>query len=59
MKNTATATSTAPALWIVLIVSAIGNATASVLDLNPFVGVALGVLTLICGAALVIRHRRR
>jgi hypothetical protein len=47
-----------PALWLVLIVSAAGNAAASSAGIAPYVGIALGVVTLACAAALAVHHYR-
>jgi hypothetical protein len=48
-----------PVLWVLLIVSAIGNAISSGIGLHPAVGIAFGVLTLGFVAALVADHYRR
>jgi hypothetical protein len=45
-------------LWIVLTITAVGNATVSAMGLNPVVGVALGVATLASGVGLVVQYRR-
>lgn len=47
-----------PVLWLVLIVSAAANAVTSASGLNPLVGVAFGVVTIACVAALVVHHYR-
>jgi len=47
-----------PLLWLVLAVSAVCNVVASALDVNVFVGVGFGLLTLSCGVALVAGHYR-
>jgi hypothetical protein len=48
-----------PVLWVLLIVSAMGNAISSGVGLHPAVGIAFGVLTLGFVAALVADHYRR
>ncbi|MGI5228162.1 hypothetical protein [Actinoallomurus sp. CA-142502] len=48
-----------PVLWLLLVVSAAGNMVTSTTGVNVFVGVAFGVATLACGAALIIQHYRR
>jgi hypothetical protein len=47
------------ALWIVLVLAAVGNATASMLGLTVFVGIGLGLVALASGVALVVHYRRR
>ncbi|MGC9668449.1 hypothetical protein ACNTMW_18070 [Planosporangium sp. 12N6] len=47
-----------PALWLGLIVSAAGNAAASSADIGPYPGIAFGLVTLACAAALVVHHYR-
>ncbi|MET7419884.1 hypothetical protein [Dactylosporangium sp. NPDC005555] len=47
-----------PVLWLVLIVSAGANATASTADANPLIGVGFGLVTLACAATLVVHHYR-
>jgi hypothetical protein len=47
-----------PALWLALLVSAAGNAAASSADIAPYLGIAFGVVTLACAAALVVHHYR-
>jgi hypothetical protein len=47
-----------PVLWLVLIVSAAANATASMTGVHPLVGIGSGVITLACAAALVVHHYR-
>ena len=48
-----------PALWGLLIVSALANAISSGIGLHPAVGIAFGVLTLGSAAALIAGHYRR
>jgi Flp pilus assembly protein TadB len=45
-----------PALWLLLLVSAVCNVVANTADVNPFVGVAFGMITLSCAAALISQH---
>jgi Flp pilus assembly protein TadB len=47
-----------PVLWLLLVVSAAANAVASASGLTPLVGVAFGVVTLACVAALIVHHYR-
>jgi hypothetical protein len=46
-------------LWVVLVLSAAANAAASSLGAPLFLSVTLGVVALMAGAALVVRHYRR
>jgi hypothetical protein len=48
-----------PVLWLVLILSAAANATASAAGANPFASVGFGLITLACAATLVVHHYRR
>jgi hypothetical protein len=48
-----------PLLWLLLVISATCNAVTSSMDISVFVGIAFGLLTLLCGAALVVDHYRR
>ena len=57
MTNIEAKTSRRPLLWAALAVSALCNATTSIIGLGA-VSIAFGVLTLLCGAALVLHHRR-
>jgi hypothetical protein len=47
-----------PLLWVVLALGAAGNLLAQVLTANVLVSIAFGLLTLACGAALVVEYRR-
>ena len=46
-------------LWVVLTITAIGNATTSAMGVNPVISVTFGVVTLACGVALVAQYRRK
>lgn len=46
------------ALWVGLFVSAAANASASSLGVNPLIGIAFGLATLGCIAALILHHYR-
>ncbi|MCP2170049.1 hypothetical protein LX83_006937 [Goodfellowiella coeruleoviolacea] len=48
-----------PVLWLVLVVSAAGNAVFSSLDDTVLVGIGLGLVTLGCAVALAVHHYRR
>lgn len=48
-----------PVLWLLLVVSAAGNLVTSTIGVNVFVGMAFGVATLACGAALIVQHHRQ
>ncbi|WP_229402274.1 hypothetical protein [Micromonospora okii] len=45
-----------PLLWVALVVSAVLNATLSMVDV--LLGAAFGVVVLACAWALVVRYRR-
>jgi hypothetical protein len=45
-------------LWVAVVISAICNATTSVLGVNVIVSIAFGLLTLGFGVALVANYRR-
>jgi hypothetical protein len=47
-----------PALWLLLILSAAANATASTVGANPLAGVGFGLITVACTVALVVHHYR-
>ena len=47
-----------PVLWLVLILSAVANATTSTIGGNALVGAGFGLVTLACAAALVVHHYR-
>lgn len=47
-----------PALWLLLILSAAANATASTVGANTLAGVGFGLITLACTVALVVHHYR-
>jgi hypothetical protein len=47
-----------PLLWLLLVVSAAGNALTSTAGLSLFVSVAFGLATLGLGAALAVHHYR-
>ncbi|WP_191298867.1 hypothetical protein [Lentzea cavernae] len=47
-----------PLLWTALVVTALCNAAASLAGLTA-VGIVFGFLVLLCGAGLVVEHRRR
>jgi hypothetical protein len=46
------------ALWVVLVVSAVGNVVFSAMAINTFIAAGLGLLTLSCGVVLVRGHYR-
>ncbi|WP_405616690.1 hypothetical protein [Streptomyces sp. NBC_00076] len=45
-------------LWIVVVVSAVANMTASFGGANTWVHLACGAVTVLCGGALVVRSLR-
>ncbi|MEV4382594.1 hypothetical protein [Streptosporangium sp. NPDC049644] len=47
-----------PVLWLLLVVSAALNMVTSSIDVNVFVGIGFGLLTLACAAALIVHHYR-
>lgn len=47
-----------PALWLLLIVSAVANGVSTSIDLHPLVGIGFGLLTVACIVALVVHHYR-
>ncbi|GAA1042560.1 hypothetical protein GCM10009557_68850 [Virgisporangium ochraceum] len=47
-----------PVLWLLLIVSAAANATASAAGANVLAGIGFGLVTLACAATLVVHHYR-
>jgi membrane protein YdbS with pleckstrin-like domain len=47
-----------PVLWLLLIVSAAGNAGTSFAGTNVALHTAFGVVTLVCAIALIMNHRR-
>ncbi|MEU6022980.1 hypothetical protein ACGFIK_06190 [Micromonospora sp. NPDC048871] len=56
--ETATRSLFRPVLWLVLIVSAVINASMSIADANVFVGAGFGLVTLTCAVLLVVHHYR-
>ena len=51
-----------PVLWLLLVISAAANMAASSTGLNMMIGIGFGLVTLACGAALIVdhyQHRRR
>jgi hypothetical protein len=52
-----TAGAVRPLLWLALVLCAAGNAVTSTTGPVP-VGIAFGLLTLACAAALIVQHRR-
>ncbi|MEU7844690.1 hypothetical protein AB0B39_27425 [Micromonospora sp. NPDC049114] len=47
-----------PLLWLALFVSAAINAVLSNALDNPWIGSVFGLVALLCGAALIVHHRR-
>jgi hypothetical protein len=47
-----------PVLWLVLVLSAAGNAGASFGGVNVALHIAFGVVTLLCAVALIAHHVR-
>ena len=47
-----------PVLWLVLIASAVINATMSITGQNVFVGGGFGLITLAAAVGLVVHHYR-
>ncbi|WP_341720615.1 hypothetical protein QQG74_13470 [Micromonospora sp. FIMYZ51] len=47
-----------PLVWLLLIISAVTNATLSLVGANVFVGAGFGVATLACATVLVVHHYR-
>ena len=45
-----------PVLWLVLVVSAMTNAVASMSGVNLLVGLGAGLVTLACAVALAVHH---
>jgi UDP-N-acetylmuramyl pentapeptide phosphotransferase/UDP-N-acetylglucosamine-1-phosphate transferase len=43
-------------LWLVLVISAAANVVASTAGLNLFIGLAAGLVTVACAAALIVDH---
>jgi len=52
-------TTTRIVLWVLLLISAVGNVVMSASGLHVLVGIGFGLLTLGFGTALVVDHRRR
>jgi hypothetical protein len=51
-----------PVLWLLLVISAAANMATSNTGLNMMIGIGFGLVTLACGAALIVdhyQHRRR
>jgi hypothetical protein len=51
-----------PVLWLLLVISAAANMATSNAGLNMMIGIGFGLVTLACGAALIVdhyQHRRR
>ncbi|MFE5563941.1 hypothetical protein ACFQ68_03025 [Amycolatopsis japonica] len=44
-------------LWFVLVVSAAVNAITSIVGLSPYVSIAFGAATFLCGMALFVGRR--
>jgi hypothetical protein len=57
--RTAVSATGTPALWVLLVLSAICNAATSIAGVNSFVSSSFGLVTLACGIVLVIRRRNR
>ncbi|GAA3437226.1 hypothetical protein [Kutzneria kofuensis] len=51
-------TKTRPVLWVLLVISAVGNVVTSASGQNVLIGIGFGVLTLAFGGALVAHHYR-
>jgi membrane protease YdiL (CAAX protease family) len=51
-------TKTRPALWVLLVISAVCNVVTSASGQNVLIGIGFGLLTLAFGAALVVDHYR-
>lgn len=47
-----------PILWLLLVLSAAGNAGSSFGGVNVVLHAAFGIVTLLCAVALVVQHRR-
>jgi hypothetical protein len=47
-----------PVLWLLLIISAVANATVNTAGGNVLVGIGFGLVTLACAATLVVHHYR-
>ena len=47
-----------PVLWVLLVLSAAGNAGASFGGVSVALHTAFGVVTLLCAAALIVQHVR-
>jgi hypothetical protein len=48
-----------PVLWVLLVISGACNVVTSSMNIPVLIGIAFGLLTLACGAALVVDHYRR
>ncbi|WP_405429055.1 hypothetical protein [Micromonospora sp. NBC_00617] len=47
-----------PLLWLVLFISAAINAVLSTVVDSPWIGSVFGLVAVLCGAALIVHHRR-
>lgn len=47
-----------PVLWLLVVLSGAANVVTQSMDLNPFIGVGFGVLTVSFGVALGVHHYR-
>jgi hypothetical protein len=45
-------------IWLVLVVSAVGNSVASFADVSPVVHTGLGAIALLCVVTLITQHVR-
>ena len=52
-------TTTRIVLWVLLLISAVGNVVTSASGLHVLIGIGFGLLTLAFGTSLVVDHRRR
>ncbi|HTI22103.1 MAG TPA: hypothetical protein VL652_14000 [Kutzneria sp.] len=52
-------TTTRIILWVLLLISAVGNVVMSASGLHVLIGIGFGLLTLGFATALVVDHRRR
>jgi hypothetical protein len=48
-----------PVLWVLLVISGACNVVTSSMNISVLIGIAFGLFTLACGAALVVDHYRR
>jgi hypothetical protein len=58
-QHSAPRTASSIVLWMILILSAAGNAASNIIGYNTLVGIGFGLVTVGCSAALIIRHHQQ